>query len=307
MQGVLTGFGVIALVIAVGYLVGRLEVLGPGAGAVLSRLTFFVATPALLLTTLADSDVRDVLSSALLVTAVSTTVVAAVFAAVAGGLWRRRAQDVTIGALSSTYVNAGNLGIPVAVYVLGDASYMAPVLLFQLLVMAPVGFAVLDSRSPRERRSRLGVVTQPMRNPVTLACGLGLALSASGQQLPELVLRPVELVGATAVPVALIAYGLSLHGAAAPGSGELRRDIWLAVLLKTAVMPAVAYLFARFGLGLDGTPLLASTLSAALPTAQNIYVYAVRYAAATVLARDCVLLTTVLSVPVLVAVAALVS
>ena len=55
--GVLVGFGVIAAVIAVGWLVGRTGVLGPGARYVLARLAFFVLTPSLLLTVLADADI----------------------------------------------------------------------------------------------------------------------------------------------------------------------------------------------------------------------------------------------------------
>ena len=45
------------------------------------------------------------------------------------------------------------------------------------------------------------------------------------------------------------------------------------------------------------------TVTSALPTAQNVFVYASSYDRGTLLARDVVLLTTVLSVPVLVVLA----
>ena len=48
---------------------------------------------------------------------------------------------------------------------------------------------------------------------------------------------------------------------------------------------------------------LAATITAALPTAQNVYVYAVRYTRRTALARDAVLLSTAACVPVLMGVA----
>ena len=47
MAGVLEGFAVIGVVIAVGYLLGRFDLLGPGARLVLNRFVFFVAAPAL--------------------------------------------------------------------------------------------------------------------------------------------------------------------------------------------------------------------------------------------------------------------
>lgn len=45
MQGVLTGFAVIAVVIGVGYVLGRRGHLGDDGRTVLTRLAFNVATP----------------------------------------------------------------------------------------------------------------------------------------------------------------------------------------------------------------------------------------------------------------------
>ena len=77
------------------------------------------------------------------------------------------------------------------------------------------------------------------------------------------------------------------------------------VAAKLLLQPAVAYLLARSVLGLDPPAVFATTVVAALPAAQNVFTYAVRYDRGVALARDSVLLSTVLSVPALVAVAAL--
>ncbi|MEH1097883.1 AEC family transporter [Micromonospora sp. CPCC 205561] len=305
MRGVLTGFAVIGTVIALGWALGRGGVLGPEAATVLSRVAFFVATPALLFGTVARSDVRAVVSSALVVTVVSTLAVASVFVAVARLRWRRSVPEATIGALAASYVNAANIGIPVAVYVLGDAVFVAPVLMFQLVVMTPLAFAALELGTAGSRPSLGAVVRQPLTNPVTIACALGVLASLTGWLPPEPVLRPMELVAAMAVPATLIAYGISLHGAPAPGSGETGRDVRLAVLFKTMAQPAVAYLVARFAMGLPQSLVLACTVTAALPTAQNVFVYAVRYDRGVVLARDSILLSTVAAVPVLIGIAVL--
>ena len=57
--------------------------------------------------------------------------------------------------------------------------------------------------------------------------------------------------------------------------------------------------------GLRGTQLLVPVVTAALPTAQNVFMYASRYGAAKDLARDAVLLTTAGFVPVVLLAAAL--
>ncbi|MFI5075292.1 MAG: AEC family transporter, partial [Actinomycetales bacterium] len=50
---------------------------------------------------------------------------------------------------------------------------------------------------------------------------------------------------------------------------------------------------------LRGTALFAAAVTAALPTAQNVFTYANTYRRATVLARDAVFVSTFLSVPVI--------
>jgi predicted permease len=305
VTGVLAGFAALAAVIAVGWVVGRTRIVGAGAEGVLSQVSFFVATPALLFLTLSQADATAVLSYALVGSAGSAALVALLYAGLAWWRWRLPAAQLATGGMASSYVNAGTLGIPVSVYVLGDASYVAPVLLFQVLVMAPVGLAVLarSRTDDGEAPSRRQLLTQPMRTPVVLGCGLGLLLAASGLELPPLLLEPVELIAALAVPAALLAYGMSLHGAPRPGSGEVAGQVWLAVLMKTVAQPAVAYALGRWVADLDGLALLAVTVTSALPTAQNVFVYASSYDRGTVVARDVVLLSTVLSVPALVAVA----
>lgn len=304
MNSILVGFGALVLVIAVGWVAGRVRVLGDGASEVLSKLSYFVATPALLLLTLAHADPGVLVSPALIATAGSAVLCALLYAIVARWRWRARPAELATGGLASSYVNAGNLGVPIAVYVLGDASYVAPVLLFQVLVLAPVGLTVLAG-SREESPSRVRLLTQPLRTPVVIGCALGLLVAALGIRLPTLVLQPIELLAALAVPAALLAYGMSLHGAPRPASGDGASRVWLAVALKTVTQPVLAYVLGRWVAGIEGTALLAVVITSALPTAQNVFVYATAYDRGTRLARDVVLLSTVLSVPVLVGVAVL--
>ncbi|MFI6633116.1 AEC family transporter [Nonomuraea fuscirosea] len=298
LSGVVAAFAALVSVAVLGYVIGVIGVLRATDELVLSRLAFFVATPALMFATVSRADLGALLSPVLLTQVVAVAFTALVFVLVAKLAWRRTARQLTIGALASSYVNAGNLGVPISLYVLGDAALVAPILLFQLLVLTPLSFLVLDkgSRSPR------AALLLPLRNPLTVASLLGLALALAGVALPVTVMRPIDLLGGAAVPVALLAYGLSLYGsrraAPAPEEDGVGRDIALAVALKAFAQPAVAYATARL-LGLEGTHLLAATLFAALPTAQNIYVYAVTYDTGRRLARGAVLVTTGLSIPIM--------
>jgi len=145
VTGVFEGFATIGVVIALGALLAHLKVVDLTAQVLLSRLAFFVASPALMVVTLSAADVSAVLSRNLVASVAAVVVAGGTYAALARFVWRRPLGHSTIGTLSSSYVNAGNLGIPIAAYVLGNAAYVAPTLLFQLLLMQPVALAVLGA------------------------------------------------------------------------------------------------------------------------------------------------------------------
>lgn len=306
MLGVLTGFTVVWIIILAGYVIGRLGVLGGNAQTVLSRLAFFVASPALLLVTLSDADLHTVFSLPLLVAAVSALLTALLFLLCTRWWLRRPFPEALISAMSSSVVNAANLGLPIAVYVLGDAAYIAPVLIFQLAFFTPVFLMLMDSSTSGRRTSVLSFLAQIGRNPIILGTLIGLILAATGLQLPVIILEPVTLIGGAAVPAMLLAFGISLVGSRPlHRDGGRRIDVVLASAFKLGLQPALAYLLARFVLGMEGHLLFAVVVTAALPTAQNVFVAATRYEEGVLVAKDTVLLTTIMSLPVLVAVAAL--
>lgn len=305
MQGVLEGFAVIGAVIAVGVLLAHLEVLGADAQRLMLRLVFYVATPALLFRLLSEADVRQVFSSVLAVAALSVVVVVAVYLVLARWWWHRDPGEATVGALTTSYVNAGNLGLPIAAYVLGDGALIAPVLLMQLVVITPIAFAVLDAATSQHGPSLVRAVRQPFTNPITVGAVLGVGMALSGWSAPLAVTAPLDLVGAMAVPGALLAYGMALRLGPRPMAAGSTSEVVVASALKLFGQPLVAYLLGRYAFELEGAQVLAVTVVAALPTAQNIYVYASLYDRSAVLARDVIFATTLLSFPVLVVVAAL--
>ena len=287
---------------------------------------------------------------------------------------RGSTAEATIGALASGYVNAANLGIPVAVLVLGDAATIAPILLLQLLVLTPVTFTVLDTVTRRGNPSRLATLTVPLRNPLLWGVVAGTAANLGGVNLEHWCggypAQGLEMFGRIAVPLMMLALGMSLAGAPRPlrntpadelaqtaqpsllvhpaqpvqaaqkpladgldqgiqaaeqtadrpfhagephapdpasssvrGTGR-RSGLWMAVGWKLVVMPGLA-VAVGLAAGLGGAQLLVPVVTAALPTAQNVFMYASRYGVGKDLARDAVLLTTAGFVPVVLLAAAI--
>lgn len=280
MGEVLGGLGVFGVVIAVGWVLGRTGAVPAGSDRVLTRIAFWAATPALLATTLGRADLGAV-ASGRTAAVVCTELVAVAGAALLQRLvLRRPAADAVIGALACSYVNAANLGIPVALLVLGDTTPVAAVLLLQLLVITPVSFALLDwvtagpgqggtavpgvvpgapgsgqdeagggrrapgaapgavgsggalgGTQPGERRSsrpgawssRRARLTAPARNPLLVGVLSGVLVNVAGVDLEHLggghVQAVLDLLGRTAVPLMMLALGLSLADSRASRRG----------------------------------------------------------------------------------------
>ena len=299
MGGVLIGLAVIGVVIAVGYIAARCGLGGEPTVTALTRTAFFITNPVLLFTVVLESDV-SVVFSAYVPLALLTALVTALLYVVISRLWfPRPLAETAVGAMASSYVNANNIGIPITLYALGDATPVAPVLLVQLLLLAPLVLTLLDLSAAGRFSPRL-MLTQPFRNPMIIATLLGVVLAAFNVELPEPVMAPLALLGGAAVPVVLLAFGMSLHGSRMLGSGRHTAEILTATVLKSAVMPAVAFVVGRVLFNLDQPMLLGVVLMAALPSAQNAFLFASKYGRGVVVARETIMLSTAAAAPALI-------
>ncbi|MEU3570654.1 AEC family transporter [Kitasatospora sp. NPDC036755] len=295
LHPLLSAFAPIWALTGVGYVVGRTGLLGPQAETVLNRFVFHVAMPASLFLMISRTPLDRFANASMLAFAAGTVVTIGLGLLAGRLLFHRGPGELAVGAMASGYVNSANLGIPVTMQVLGDASFVAPVVLFQILVVTPAVLAVLDGGAAGRR----ALLTLPVRNPILLATALGAVVSATGAHLPAELNRSCELLGGAGVPTALIALGMSLHNRPPADARPRRTEVGLTVALKTLVQPLVALAVAGPVLHLPAHQLLTVVLFSALPTAQNVYTYAREYRQGTALARDAVLWSTLVSMATL--------
>ena len=141
--GVLAGFVTIGAVIGLGALLAQWRILDVDGQKTLVRLSFFVASPALIVTVLADTDVSQISRRTWSPRWSASWSRPDLVGAGSAGL-EAPVGDTVIGAFGSAYVNAGNLGLPIAAYALGNASLIVPMLLTQMLILQPAGLMALD-------------------------------------------------------------------------------------------------------------------------------------------------------------------
>jgi predicted permease len=300
--GLLIGFATILVVIAAGAGLAHGGVLDRGSQRTLAEIAFFVASPALMVTTISDVELAGAAAN-LVASATALAASFTIYAVVAAARWHQDTPDVVIGALTASYVNAGNLGFAIAAYVVGDITVVVPTLLVQMLVVQPVALAVLDRHTGRGGGA-LKVLRRLAGNPLTIAALVGVVLAATGWRLPLVVEAPLELLAGAAIPLMLMSYGAALRLSPRPGRAGHNREVLTASALKLGFMPVLAWGIGT-ALGLTGPVLLGVVMTAALPTAQNIFLHSTRYRTGEDVARETILVTTIFSLPLALLIAVL--
>jgi malonate transporter and related proteins len=148
------------------------------------------------------------------------------------------------------------------------------------------------------------VLRRLVTNPLAVAALFGLVLALTGWELPTVVRAPLRLLADSAIPLLLLSYGAALRLSPPVGRAGHNAEVLTATAIKLLLMPPVAWLIG-IALGLEGTVLLGVVMTAALPTAQNIFLHATRYRTGEDVARETILVTTLCSLPVALLVALL--
>ena len=285
----------IFLTVALGWVAGRMRWLGSGTDSsdparVLSNAAFFIFVPALLFRTTVRLDFatmpwRSVWAYFVPVVALALAVY--VWQRARGAAQRHGAAAPAVRALSASFGNSVQLGIPLAAALFGEAGLAIHIPLVSLhalfMLSLTTALAEIDqARAPMPGRppSSLGAtmiatVRNTVIHPVVLPVLAGLAWNATGLGLNAVVDETLALLGSAVVPICLVLIGLSLayHGV----QGHLRGAMGLS-LVKLVVQPALVLLVAQWGFGLSGVPLAVVVMMAALPVGSNPLIFAQRYA-----------------------------
>jgi predicted permease len=204
----LSGFALIGIIVLVGWAARRWAGLPENAEEVIGRVVYFVLNPCLLYVVMSGADLRVLFSEPLLVSAATAALIFGLYPLIVRG----RDKGTTImGSLAAGYVNANYIGIPIATYVLGDAALVVPIVIMQMLVVTPLVLSLLE-RVTTGHASVRSTVLAALRNPMIIAVALGVLASVVGFRLPDVLADPLTTIGHAAVPMVLIAFGMSLHG-----------------------------------------------------------------------------------------------
>jgi malonate transporter len=287
------------LLIALGFLAGRLQWIRDSSIKDLSNLVFLLLIPALLFRTM--SAVRFEQLDLLPVAAYFLAALTLLGVSIA---WRGFNCRSVVMALAGTFSNMVMLGITLVELAYGKAGLVTVLTLVSVhaLILLTVGSIVLELAVAREARAggeraphvlatAWSAFKGALIHPIPLPILCGLLFAQTGWSLPSVVDRPLQLLGSAFGPIALVLVGVTL--ARTPMAGHVRQALWISVS-KNVVLPILVGASA-WAMGITGVPLTVLVVVAALPIGANVFLFAQRYEVAQEITTASMGLSTVLA------------
>jgi predicted permease len=182
------------------------------------------------------------------------------------------------------FMNAGNMGIPLALFAFGQPGLQRATLMFVILTLLQysLGIYILNGR---------GNWTEIFRLPLIYAAGLGLLFNLAQIRIPELLFQPVAMLGQSTIPIMLISLGYRLRQVESLKWGHA-----LGGALLRIIGGFVAANIAAWSIGADGVNRQVLLLYGALPAAVVNFVLTEKYGQDPALAASIVVISTLISV-----------
>ena len=288
----------ILLIAVLGYLSARKVWISEQETAAVTKFAFTFAIPVLLFSSTARSELPGTIEWAFLLSFYGPVVLVFLAAILAGhSLFRDDQKTQSVFGVTATYSNTTILGIPICLQLLGEESlvplflilYVQNIFIFTLGVLA----------AERESLTLAGFFRylakaseQFIKSPILLSVALGLLFNLLNIRLWPVLDEALLLFSKSAIPVALFVMGASLSRFRL-SSGLA--GIWIAVLLKSLVLPALVYLAAFHLFNVDFLWAATATLAAAMPIGISAYVFSQKYNVWTQQAASCIFVSTLLS------------
>ena len=267
MTALLPVFGLIVL----GAILGRIGPLGDDGWRGVEQLTYWLLLPALLVLKLGGTDLSGYTIGPMVIAMSGAVILATVFLLAIHRLTRIDGPAYTSviqGAIrQNTYIGVASVG---ALYGDEGEALAAVGIAAVIPLVNSISIWVLTRLAGREPVTGLRVFWAMLKNPIFLACMIGIALNATGIGLHPLIADGLEKLGSAALALGLLAVGAGLRFAV------LKRG-WPALVLSNAVklvaLPALTIALA-VPLGVTGVPLAVAVLFNALPSSASSYVFA---------------------------------
>lgn len=183
------------------------------------------------------------------------------------------ADDESLLMLTTLFMNAGNMGMPVAFYAFGDRGLDLAVI--WVLVVNALSSTVAVYYVSRHLGGPSRAVRSVFRLPSLYAAACALVMRGLGIGLPTFLFDPLQLLGRAVIPVSQLVLGIQLAKARTHVSLHMSQAL-LPNVIRLLLSPGIAFALVNL-LQVHGLAAKVAILLAAMPTAVNMAILATEF------------------------------
>jgi len=276
----------ILLIGGAGFALGKTLHIDPRS---LGRVVFYVFSPVLIFDLLLQNRLK--MDEAIGVIALTICVVAimGLLTYLLGTLLKLERPVMTSILITTMFANTGNYGLPLVAFAFEEEalSYAGIFFVTTTLLFYTVGVLIASLGHMSLKDAALGLLKIPTLYAVLLA----ILVNSLGIQLPDPIMRAVNLAAGGTIPLMLILLGVELTRVQLTGSV---RAMQLSVVLRLLIAPLIALFLAGL-FGLNGYARQGSVTEAAMPSMVSATVLATEYQLDSKLVTAIIFISTLLS------------
>jgi predicted permease len=235
----------IFIIVMLGWAVHRRGFLPDGFLGPANRLVFYVAIPAMIFQSIAQSTLREWFNPLVIIMTLMAAVIAYACAWLACYTTHMHRSMAGTFIQSAGHGNLGYIGLAVAFYFLGNAGLVHASVIagFLMILQNLLSIVALQAYSPKTvatpTQNLRMIAAKVMGNPVILAVMAGMTLSIFAIKLPLIVERSLTILSGLSLPTALLIIGASLS------LERMKAHGWVvggAVAIKLLLLPGLGWL-----------------------------------------------------------------
>jgi predicted permease len=269
---VITTITPIFIIILLGWVARKKGFITPDFLEPANRLVYYLSIPAMIFHSISRASFREQFNPMLLLLTLLAAATVYILADLLARILKMNPARGGAFVQSSGHGNLGYIGLPIALYYLGDSGLARAGIIcgFLMILQNLMSVIVLQLHNEKQFPGIQPVITKLLKNPVIISAMAGIAFSALNLHIPAIIGSSLTILAGLAPPMALLLIGASISMKLIR---EYLRPTLGAVAMKLLFLPSLGLLLFRL-FGFTSAEFLPAMILLCSPTATLAYVMA---------------------------------
>ena len=281
---------ILFILIAVGYICGKIKLLNENAVKAITDLVLYIVCPCVIIKAFSEQKFDKGSLASLGITALMAVFVYAVTVLISNLLIHNKdiakQRVLRFGAIFS---NCGFMALPLQGAILGDVGLFYGAVFVAVFNLTVWSYGLVVMSGDKSLLSPKKVIT----NPGIIGVIIGLLIYILSVKMPGAVIKPVEYFASLNTPVPMLVIGYHLSQTKLIEALK-EKSMYLAVVIRLLISPVILMLF-MYALHIDKNIMISCMIAAATPVAAITTMFSVKYNQDTKLSVSFVSVSTLIS------------